>query len=77
MRRNVRVRWRWAASWGAPQSTELRIAISALHREHGTTFPDTGEKLTDSQRVVECIYAHPEGTTFYALNYLLVDQRDL
>ena len=55
---------------GAPRITESRIAISAVHGEDGITFPDTGEKLTDSQRVVEGLYDYPEGNTFYALNFL-------
>ena len=72
VRRNVRVRWGWAALWGAPRITESRIAISAVHREHGTTIPDTGTKFTDSQQVVEGIYHHPECAIFYALNYVVL-----
>ena len=57
---------------GAPRITESRIDISAVHGEDGITFPDTGEKLTDSQRVVEGLYDYPEGNTFYAhLNFVV------
>ena len=34
-------------------------SVSAVHVEHGTTFPGTEKKLTDSQRVVESLYDHP------------------